>query len=933
MLRSLSAFLSFSGMSPFFSLSFTSKAHRVSISPFLNLSAFLFDFITSIVNNLYAPWGKADGSMKKVYDYDLIVIGAGIAGMVSAVTVNSLGKRTAVVEKSRVGGNCTNTTCIPSKALIRLGHVSRDIAHLKRLGLLSTPSGSLDSTKMMAHIRGIVQKAYEKDRPDTFEQIGIRMISASAEFVDRHHVQAGGHILSAGKFIIAAGTSPFIPEMPGLADIDFLTNETLYKLDDLPRSLIILGGGVDGLEYASAFGRLGVETTVVEMAAHLLPASDAEVVGHLLEVLRSEGIRILSGTKAVSLCRKQHKVALTIERQGGAKEEILAERLLVALGRKPNLEELFLDKAGVQYNARGIMTDSRLRTSAPNIYACGDIVGPYQLASTAESQGIVAATNAVLPFKRSVDYRNNVYVIFTEPPLAHVGLTEEQARKKHGRNLRVYRFPYGTMRRALIDGTGTGIAKFVCDGRGRIVGAHILGEAAAEVIHEAVLIRAMKKPLHRIHAVTHAYPTYAQALVGRASQLAYLDKMESNPFVKLALHLLPGYADRLHLARERLAETAAVSSAAFSSEAVPGDRKECIIEPRTAARDVLVLDVRGVLDGACEEAIARSFEEGIGKSKNILLNLSGLLHMDSQGAGVLLANTVRAARRRLSVGVCGLTDALRNVFRLTRLDEAIVVFDSEEHALGASDFSGRGNVFAYPYQGPLQPGWAKSVESLSTGYIPDEAMNINVQGRLPTGPVKGFGQLWDKKYRLRIETEALEPREIISVWKAEFPTFWPEGNHFFPAGGGIIAPGTVAVLNLRLPGGLMLATGLMVIYADDTCFSFISIQGHVISGWITFSAFREGSTTILQVNPVFRASDPLMEMGFRLGAGKQEDRFWHHALGNLAGRFGVQGTIEQLDVLVDPHCQWGEFFNIRYSAPIRSSFYMPLYVLKKILKS
>lgn len=870
--------------------------------------------------------------MKRDRDFDLIVIGAGIAGMVSAVTAASLGKRVAVVEKSRVGGSCTNTTCIPSKALIRLGRASREMAHLERLGLLRLPAGGLEGARIMPRIRDIVRTAYEKDLPETFERIGIRIVPAQAAFLDPHRIRAGEETLSAKKFIIAAGTIPLIPDIPGLAAVDFLTNETLYRLETLPRSIVILGGGVDGLEYASAFGRLGVETTVVEMASRLLPSADGELVDRLLATLRADGIRLLAGTRAVGVGGRPGGIAVALERQGGVREEVEAERVLVAVGRKPDLEGLSLEKAGVEFNARGIVTDRRLRTSASHIYACGDIAGPYLLASTAEAHGIVAATNACLPVKRSVDYRNNVTVVFTEPPLAWVGLTEDEARSRSGRSLRVYRFAYETMRRALVDGTGTGMAKFLCDRRGRIAGAHILGEAAAEVIHEAAFIRAMKKPLHAIHALTHAYPTYAQALVGRASQLAYLDRMAENPFVSLALHALPGYAHRIRLARERLAETHTLAPTEFSSEARPAGQRECVVEPREAAAGVLILDVRGVLDASCEEPLRKAFEEGLGQSARLLLNLSGLSHMDPEGAGALVANAVRARAGGAGVAVCGLTAALRDVFRLTRLDEIVTVFESEGQAIAAKGFPAGRPAFSPPYEGPLQPGWARSVERLSAGLIPDEAMDINVSGRELAGPVRGFGQLRDKRYRLRIEGKAPEPREIVKLWKAEFPDFWPGGNRFFASGGAPIAPGTVAVLNLRLPGGLVVATGLMVLYVADTAFSFISIEGHVIAGWITFSSFREGDVTIVQVHPLFRPGDPLMEFSFRIGAGGQEDRFWHATLGNLAARLGVRGTVEQRDTLVDGRFQWGEAGNMLLSAPVLSSLYMPFYLLKRALR-
>jgi anti-anti-sigma factor len=370
----------------------------------------------------------------------------------------------------------------------------------------------------------------------------------------------------------------------------------------------------------------------------------------------------------------------------------------------------------------------------------------------------------------------------------------------------------------------------------------------------------------------------------------------------------------------------------FSSESLTVGQRTCVVEPRDAAAGVLVFDIRGVLDAACEEPIAKAFAEGQGKADRILLNLSGLSHMDPEGAGALVAGTVRARAGGKGVAACGLTAPLRDVFRLTRLDEIAAVFESEGQALAATVFPAEKPAFAPPYEGPLQPGWARSVERLSTGLIPAEAMDINVRGREAAGPVRGFGRLWDKRYRLRIEGAAPKPREIVSLWKAEFPDFWPGGNRFFASGGAPITPGTVAVLNLRLPGGLVVATGLMVLYVADTAFSFISIEGHVIAGWITFSSFREGGATIVQVRPLFRPGDPLMEISFRAGAGGQEDRFWHRTLENLAARLGVRGTVEQRDRLIDGRFQWGEADNILLSAPVLSSFYMPFYLLKQALQ-
>jgi hypothetical protein len=360
----------------------------------------------------------------------------------------------------------------------------------------------------------------------------------------------------------------------------------------------------------------------------------------------------MPGTKATCLRNLQGKVVLAYEQGNGDLGEVQADRILVALGRRPDLGELALDKAGVNCSPRGIVADRTLRTSAPNIYACGDIVGPDQLASMAEYQGIVAATNAILPIKQKVDYRNSVYVIFTEPTLAFLGLTEAQAHEQYGHKLKVYRFDYASMRRSLIDGTTTGMAKFLCDGRGRLIGAHILGEAAAEVIHEAQVIRALKKPLQKLNLVTHAYPTYAQALVGRASQLAFLDKIGGNFFVNTVLRVFPGLENKLNLARDRLAEKHPARSenrrarinVVIEAEAKPPEHiqmKAVYLNDRAC-----VIDLPQELMDYDERPIAAACAWNESKDPtNLILNCAEVRSMNGLGASMLVKLSLVPKRR------------------------------------------------------------------------------------------------------------------------------------------------------------------------------------------------------------------------------------------------------------------------------------------------
>jgi len=366
-------------------------------------------------------------------------------------------------------------------------------------------------------------------------------------------------------------------------------------------------------------------------------------------------------------------------------------------------------------------------------------------------------------------------------------------------------------------------------------------------------------------------------------------------------------------------------------EEMPGQGKNDSVVSTKIHQDTTILDIRGDLDAACEAPLARAFAATMKASRNILLDLSGLGRMDVEGAGLLLINTVRAARENIRVSVCGLSDPYRDVFHLTGLDEVIGIYGSETDALCCRQYLEKGLESSRSYSGPSRPpaGWAPSMACISMKDMPPEVMNINVDGRRVSFPATGFGRLVNKRYSLRVNDPAIDPRGVVAVWRSEFPNFWPKGNRVFPSAGAPLAPGTAAVLNLALPGGLVLATGIMVIHADERSFSFTTVQGHILAGWITFGSFRREGATVIQVHPLFRPGDPMMEIGFRLGAAKQEDRFWHDTLGNLARRLGTSGKIEQTEEVIDSRLQWRHWKNIRYSAAIRSFFYMPLYLLKK----
>ncbi len=435
---------------------------------------------------------------------DLVVIGGGAGGLVVASGAAQLGLCVTLIERQgRLGGDCLHYGCVPSKTLI---HVAK-VASLMRRGTefgLPAVAAPIDLAKVNAHVRRVIDTLQAHDDPERFRSYGCEVLFGHGEFLGPHEVQVDGRVIRGRRFVIATGSRPAVPPIEGLMKAGYLTNLDMFSLPELPRRLAVLGSGPVGIELAQAFARLGSRVTVIEQLPHILPQEDPEITSALHAILAAEGIEILTPTAAVRVRREAAN--LVVECSDGRR--IAADRILVATGRVPNLEGLGLAAAGVHYTMEGITVDSRMRTSQHHIYACGDVCGPYPFTHVAEYQAGVVISNAVFRFPKKADYRTVPWVIFTDPELARVGLTEEQAREQ-GLEPTVLRLPFAGVDRAVTEADAAGLAKLVVY-RGRIIGAHLLGPRAGELIHEIVLAMRVGARISDITAAIHAYPTLAQ---------------------------------------------------------------------------------------------------------------------------------------------------------------------------------------------------------------------------------------------------------------------------------------------------------------------------------------------------------------------------------------------------------------------------------------
>lgn len=447
-------------------------------------------------------------------NYDVIVIGGGSAGLVAAKFVHGLGKRTAIVEKRKLGGDCTHYGCVPSKALIHL-------------------SGT-DKSNVMSMVRALVDEIYSHETPDVLRGEGIDVIEGSPVFDNSSTITVNNKKYTAKKFILCTGSSPLIPDIKGLSDIDYLTNETLFGMDELPESIAVLGGGPIGVEMAFALNRLGVDTAIIEMAERILPRDDQELSERLRAKLEADGIKILTGTKVAAVRQAD---GFAVLETSGAVDEVRAVRVLAAAGRVPNLKGLALERAGVEYDRNGVRTDRYLRTTAKNIYAAGDIVPPYKFTHVADYEAVTAVRNALLPFRKAADYSCVGWCTYTEPELAGFGLTEKEAAERYGSgNIRVFRYDYKGLDRAITDFAAEGLAKYITDRKGRILGAHMLGNRAGETIHEVMLAKRFGIRFQKIADMVHIYPTYSYA-VRQPSKYAAVEMLMDNYFIKLIRRL------------------------------------------------------------------------------------------------------------------------------------------------------------------------------------------------------------------------------------------------------------------------------------------------------------------------------------------------------------------------------------------------------------
>ncbi len=437
--------------------------------------------------------------------WDLLVIGGGTAGLVAAKTAAGFGASVLLIERDRIGGDCLWTGCVPSKALLSAAHAAHDARTSTRYGI-RVDGVTVDFPAVMAHVRRAIATIEPTDSPAAMRATGVSAAHASARFTSPQAAIVDGHQVQFRQALVATGAAPVMPPIPGLADAAPLTNESVFGLTQLPGRLLVLGGGSIGCELGQAFARLGSRVRIVEAAERLLVREDADAAALVTQALAGDGVEVRTGV-AVTAVRPDGS-AWVAELDDGTASGF--DAVLVAVGRRPRTSSLGLDVAGVELDERGfVRVDARLRTTNPRIWAAGDLTGHPQFTHTAGVHGSLAASNAVLGLRRRADVASLPRVTFTQPEVAAVGVSLERARAL---GLTVRTLGHVEVDRAITEQQTAGFSRLVLDGKGRVVGATIVGPRAGESLPEAVLAARHGLRARDLAASTHAYPTYSDGL-------------------------------------------------------------------------------------------------------------------------------------------------------------------------------------------------------------------------------------------------------------------------------------------------------------------------------------------------------------------------------------------------------------------------------------
>ena len=465
----------------------------------------------ALVANVHpAGWANPEPADR----YNLVVIGAGTAGLVAAAGAAGLGARVALVERDLMGGDCLNVGCVPSKALIRAARAVADVRDAGALGVGVPGAPTVDFPEVMRRMRRLRAELSPIDSAARFEGLGVDVFLGEAAFTARDTVTVDGRRLRFTKAVIATGARAAAPPIPGLVETGYLTNETIFSLTDLPRRLAVVGGGPIGSELAQAFARFGARVHVVEMSGRLLGREDADAARLVRTALEHDGVRLALGVRVAKVERGAGGKVLHLASAGAAAPEpLVVDEILVAVGRAPNVQGLGLDAAGVAYDeASGVAVDDRLRTTNPRIYAAGDICTPLKFTHHSDFQARVVIQNALFLGRAKASALVVPRCTYTDPEVAHVGLTAEEAQSRAQR-VRTFVQELADVDRARLDGETEGFVKVhVAEGSDRLVGATVVARHAGEMLPELTMAITQGIGLGKLARVIHTYPTQAEAI-------------------------------------------------------------------------------------------------------------------------------------------------------------------------------------------------------------------------------------------------------------------------------------------------------------------------------------------------------------------------------------------------------------------------------------